>query len=211
MTATRRLVAGAALAAAMLAPLGPAPVSAQTPAEAGEAAAPEPRLEEIGVGELKQIPPLTIGRASTAASSLEEVTVRGQRSMLSYRIEIEAARDRIYDVFNALNSSDEFDVTCDYERPTGTRIPQRRCRPEFLKQATAEAGRAFLDAMLFEGNAQAGMSRAMAANSRAQVKHRLLVEEMSRLVTEHPALAEAFIEYFRLQDEYREARERRND
>lgn len=214
MPHARRIRATGVLALAATALLAAEPAFVQSAVEAGDKAASSDGLERVPVNAMRLMPPLDIAsenQVAAADSSLEQVTVRGQRSMLSYRVEIDAARDHIFDVFNALNSDDAFDITCRYERPTGTRIPERRCRPAFLKEATADAAGAYLDALFFEDGGEAAMSQAMVANSRARTMHEELVEEMERLVVEHPELAAAFVEYFELQDAYREAREQRGD
>jgi hypothetical protein len=44
------------------------------------------------------------------------------------RAEIEKAEDAFYDLFNSLNSSNEFDIHCQRVVPTGRRVPERRSR-----------------------------------------------------------------------------------
>jgi hypothetical protein len=55
---------------------------------------------------------------------IDEITVLGTRSMRTLRLEVQAARERVYDLFNSLNSDDEFDIHCRNVPRTGTRIPR---------------------------------------------------------------------------------------
>jgi len=62
-----------------------------------------------------------------SSRATEEVVVRGQR-LSDFRNAIEASRERVYALFNALNTDDVFDVSCRREAATGT---QHVCRPQF--------------------------------------------------------------------------------
>jgi hypothetical protein len=55
----------------------------------------------------------------------------------------QAARERVYDLFNSLNSHDEFNIHCYNVPRTGTRIPQRVCRPQYTDTATMKPARSF--------------------------------------------------------------------
>lgn len=73
----------------------------------------------------------------------EEIIVRGQR-LEDFRVALEAARVRVYDMFNDLNSNDAFDVTCQVEGSTGTRVRQQTCRPQFKNEIAADAAAAWV-------------------------------------------------------------------
>lgn len=85
----------------------------------------------------------------------EEITVVGQRSLRLLRLEVQIARERVYGLFNSLNSNDEFDVHCSNAPRTGTRIPQRVCRPQYADNGTSDAGQDFALALLFCGDTRA--------------------------------------------------------
>src|SRR6185503_4816803 len=77
-------------------------------------------------------------RPSTSASEEpEDITIRGQRTLTEYRLEIERAREVVVGLFNELNSDDKNDITCRNERLTGTRMPQRVCRSNAANAADA--------------------------------------------------------------------------
>lgn len=81
--------------------------------------------------------------ATVAASAeLDEVAVVG-KSLRKLQREAIAAEDRFYQRFNQLNTRDEFDIRCEKEKATGTLVPQRQCRIQFLTEAGAIDGQAF--------------------------------------------------------------------
>ncbi len=73
----------------------------------------------------------------------EEIIVRGQR-LSDFRFALEAARVRVYDVFNDLNSDDAYDVHCQTETSTGTRMRQHTCRPQFKDDIANAAATAWV-------------------------------------------------------------------
>ena len=73
------------------------------------------------------------------SDTLEEIIVYGQRSLLEFRLDLYRAEVNFYDLFNSLNSDDEYDVHCYREAPTGSHIRRRICRANFEKELTGEA------------------------------------------------------------------------
>jgi len=57
---------------------------------------------------------------------IEEITVLGERSFFTLRLEIEAAEAEVYGLFNELNTNDDFDFKCTREAYTGSHIKRRR-------------------------------------------------------------------------------------
>jgi hypothetical protein len=90
--------------------------------EARAALAPEPPLE----------------------GAIEEIEVLGQRTLLGLRMELYRAEDRMYDLFNALNSSDDMDVKCESRLLQGSHIRRRFCARNYLEEAQAENANAAL-------------------------------------------------------------------
>ena len=74
---------------------------------------------------------------------LDEVAVIG-KSLRKLQREVIEAEDRFYERFNTLNTSDEFDIHCQMDKATGTRVPKRQCRIRFLADAAAMDGQEFL-------------------------------------------------------------------
>jgi hypothetical protein len=77
---------------------------------------------------------------NTPPGAGDEIVVIGE-SPRQLRAEVERAEVAVYDRFNALNSSDELDVHCWREEPTGSRISRRVCQANFWRDAQASAAR----------------------------------------------------------------------
>lgn len=146
---------------------------------------------------------------------LEEVTVRGERSLYRLRVEVQVARERVYDLFNTLNSHDKFDIHCRYASQTGTRIPQRVCRPRYADDATGSAGKEFHRALFFDCGGRiveeacltrTAFSRAQAAVSEVPPRDRELADEVQRLARENPGFRRAIAEYQAVERRYEDAR-----
>jgi hypothetical protein len=144
----------------------------------------------------------------------EEITVIGQRSLRLLRLEVQTARERVYGLFNSLNSSDEFDIHCRNAPRTGTRIPQRVCRPQFADNATDHAGTEFLLALqlgncaggITEACLEAGRSRAQAALSVVSVRDRQLDAEVQRLARDNAEFRRAIAGFQAVERRYEDAR-----
>ena len=81
---------------------------------------------------------LRAGRQGRQASrgELDEVAVVG-KTLRQLQREAIKAEDRFYKRFNSLNSRDDFDIHCRMDKPTGTLVPRRQCRIQFLMDAGA--------------------------------------------------------------------------
>ncbi len=69
---------------------------------------------------------------------IEEITVLGERTFFTLRLEIEAAEEEVYGLFNELNTNDDFDVKCTREVFVGSHFKRRRCMAAYLREAEAE-------------------------------------------------------------------------
>ena len=85
--------------------------------------------------------------------------------------------------FIALNGNDEFDIHCFKQAPTGSNIPLRRCAPNFVVQAEAQASE---NTVLGRGRADTRITRDYAILF--EQKSKALTEEMQRLAREDPQL-----------------------
>ncbi len=150
---------------------------------------------------------------------LEEVIVRGRR-LADFRAELQAARVRVYDLFNNLNTDDAFDVHCQVEGSTGTRMRQHICRPQFKDDISADAATAWvfgikdacpqgLTQECIFGNAGAasqGKSTALAEEGREPLMQKRFALEMARVVAENPQMQQALLDYEAVERAYEEAR-----
>ena len=120
--------------------------------------------------------------AQQAAPNDDEIVVEGRQPQNVYA-EIERLETSVYDRFNALNSNDEFDIHCFKQAPTGSNIPLRRCAPNFVVEAEAQAAQ----------NTMVGArGRADARNhgdtTVLEQKSKALTEEIQRLAREDAQL-----------------------
>ena len=75
---------------------------------------------------------------------IEEIQILGSRSLYSIRMEIVDEENRIFSMFNELNSDDDFDILCDNIAPTGSHIRQRVCEPRFVSETRARMAQDFM-------------------------------------------------------------------
>ena len=115
----------------------------------------------------------------------DEVVVQG-RNFGTLRLEIQRAEEALYARFNAINSKDEFDITCDREVLTGSKIPRRVCRANFWR--TSEARAAHETVLGLQGSSSFG---AQQFEAQALYKQSLLAAELRRLAATDPELKQA--------------------
>ena len=161
-------------------------------------------------------------RSAESSAFSEEIEVRGRRPLGLLRVEAQAARERVWEVFNEITPNEEFHIHCSSTRSTGSRIPQRTCRPNFARAGASDSARALLDGLfqncesmavlppgesaLFHQCAQVALSAAQIGLTEIRHKERLLDEEIRRLALEDPNLQQAIIDYHSIYEEYNEAR-----
>jgi hypothetical protein len=165
------------------------------------------------------------GDATTAAEQPEEVTVRGQRTMVQYRLELQRARDDIIRIFNAANEGNDTDIRCRDERPTGTRVRHSVCRSAAENRASAEAGRRFLNSLFlstqgsfaklgFGGDAWTPPNYSNFGTANTEQAGKVgegdalaaFEEEFKRLISENRDLYRAVTTYVEIEQEYIRAR-----
>jgi hypothetical protein len=135
---------------------------------------------------------------------MEEIIVVGE-SLFSLRRQIIQAEDFKFKLFNSLNSTDEFDIKCEYEPRWGPGIKQRVCDVNYMKKARAEDASEFL---------RSGIPPRSEDQLRVEFAHKTeaLNKEMKELGVKHPELAKAMINEYALKQLYiAEWRERFKD
>ena len=75
---------------------------------------------------------------------IEEIQVLGSRTLYSIRMEIVDEENKIFSMFNELNSDDDFDILCDNIAPTGSHIKQRVCEHRFVTETRARMTQDFM-------------------------------------------------------------------
>jgi hypothetical protein len=157
--------------------------------------------------------------AASAQETPEEVIVRGRR-LADFRIEVELARERAYDIFNEINSDDDFDVHCVLEDRTGTRMRGQVCRAQFEGRISSRAAKEYMSALkwvcpfgvtqacIFSEASSGAISRAQGVESEALNKRKELNQEIVRLANEDPRFGQAILDFYDASLRYEEERER---
>ena len=159
------------------------------------------------------------------AEEPEEITIRGEKSLSEYRLELERVRDEVLRHFNEANQGDNTDITCRDEQPTGSRTRRNVCRSAAENTADAAGARDFLNALLLNAgnyitnsatppngggpllNAEIGTGEAQgeAAAGGADALSKF-EQEWKRLLSEDREFYRAVVKYVELEDEYNRAR-----
>ena len=126
---------------------------------------------------------------------LEEIIVVAPRTFTSMRAEILRAEEHAVGIYNKLNTKDDYDIRCQNETPTGSHIPERVCRPEYVIRMEAREAQDFMDF---------GIS--MGAVENAALHERAFRQNMAELTNENPALLEALQDYYDAKSTYDTAR-----
>ena len=150
------------------------------PIEAAASSEAEVRATAIDSADLAEI----MGPEATGVT--EEVIVRGQ-TPAALRIQIELAEEAVYDRFNEINSTDEFDIHCEEVAFTGSRMLTRFCQPNFWH--ATEENIAYETVRLLQGSAfsmPTGVFRGEAHYKRQQMR-----EEMGQLAREDEEFLDA--------------------
>jgi hypothetical protein len=170
-----------------------------------------------------QSEPAATESAPSAQETDEEIVIRGRRTLFTLRKEVEAAREYVWQVFNDINSDDDFDISCNDSSRTGTRARKRACRPQYADRATAQAGKDLARrmqgcdptsvnyAICLEMAMQNGSSEAQQYIARVAYMDQRLDDEFRRLVRERPELMTAVYEFLVKENEYQEAARARQD
>ena len=133
--------------------------------------------------------------------TLPEIIVKGDNSMRSLRMEVIHAQELKFEVFNNLNSTDDFDITCEWHAPLGTRIKEWSCDVNYMKKARADAVRDWMHGAPIPSDHQLSVQYAD--------KTRALNREMKALAIKHPELAIAMVNAYELQQLFKAERKER--
>ena len=143
---------------------------------------------------------LTLPAAAQEGEPIDEISVVGQKSMTQLRNEVFEAEEAFYSVYNALNDDDEYDVTCFYETPTGTRIKNHVCRAKFVSRAYA--------AQSSKGRGDVTRIANQDADSAFTEKTKIFEQKLETLIAENENLQAALVRYNTARADFSAARER---
>ena len=132
--------------------------------------------------------------------TMEEMIVKGGSILSSLRIGIIKAEDLKFDIFNSLNSTDDFNITCEWSAPIGSRIRRRFCEPGYMKKAREEDAQLFMDNMKYDTEFLHPSDLDLIG--KFAHKTEALNKEMVDLAKKHPSLAKAMINEYELKQRY---------
>lgn len=118
---------------------------------------------------------------------IEEIRVTGGRTLYSIRMEIVDEENKIFSMFNELNSDDKFDIFCDNIAPTGSHIKQRVCEPRFVTETRAQMTQDYMRGI----GVLVGSSALMAETA---LEREELEKEHLRVAAEYPEYLELLAE-----------------
>jgi hypothetical protein len=141
----------------------------------------------------------------------EEIIITGQRLRLQLRRDMRQAEIAAYDLFNQFNDDKRFEISCNSQTATGTRIESEElmCQPNFEMEAMRGAGqdyltslRNFMDPYTDDKNPPPAHAPAAAIIESLQPEYRAKMREVAE---QHPEFLEALIIFTEKQARYREA------
>ena len=128
---------------------------------------------------------------------MEEITVIGQRSLGTLRVQIDKAEDRMFDIFNKLNTDDLYDIHCRRVAPIGSRIKRKTCSPEYFDRTEAETSQLALTGV------PVGASY---MNAKLTRYNKTMGAKWKQLVMSNPELLHALIEHYELSQKLKQQR-----
>lgn len=131
------------------------------------------------------------------AEEIEEITVYGQKPLLGLRWQMQRAEKTFYDVFNELNSNDDFDVKCEHKTQTGSRLTEYACTPRFVRVHQSQLNKQRLYGGLYIPEKKMDI-----AGKQGQMR-----EELVALIETHPELLKAFTDALDAKKEYQAERQ----
>jgi hypothetical protein len=167
------------------------------------------------------------GADSPSLEAPEEVIVRGRR-LTELRFNVQEARERAYNVFNEINTDDDFDVHCRYERKYHSRAKKWVCAAQFEDRITADAGAEYMRTLkwicppspvgaaniqdcIFSGHGQMAANAARRVEGQAPPMRDRMDDEIVRLANENDEFAQAILDWYEADLRYDEARGRGED
>ena len=133
-------------------------------------------------------------RASVAGSvePMEEVTVTAPASLRSLYAEIVAAQQAAFDMFNAVNDDNDFDIICRRERP-----PKDAWNPIANSWPTQVCSTPFVDRVMRNEIRDAVNGDGFFGDSSVDVQEHIeeLVRKINEAAVEHPVFLQAMVRY----------------
>lgn len=113
----------------------------------------------------------------------DEIIVLG-KSPAEIRAQVRLAEQAVYDRWNAINSTDDYDIHCREEALTGSNVLRHVCQANFWRKAEARSGTEVTRAL--QGGSSINPAELLAE---ALYRRRLMTEEMKQLARKDDELA----------------------
>ena len=150
--------------------------------------------------------------------TVDEIVVYGQKSLSRLRREMHQASEAFFDVYNALNSDDDFNISCGYETRLGQRRKNHVCKPRFaLKAESRETSSFMLSGSAVQRSTgpgagfNPGNGYVTPTEKRVREKEAMMWEEVSLLLAQHPEFRAALEKLVRARNGYESERIRRKE
>jgi hypothetical protein len=134
---------------------------------------------------------------------IEEITITQRRPPSLLRREIFQATENVYDLFNALNDDDEFDVYCYEQYILGSRIKDRFCHANFVENAMSNVATDYVNGQQGDPESVPGATPHLIQAEISQ-KNQILGVKMLELGNSNQQLNDALLRLKDLRDEYSE-------
>lgn len=140
---------------------------------------------------------------------LDEVPVIG-RTLRQLRREAIKAEDRFYERFNTINTRDDFDIHCRMEKATGTIVPKRQCRIQFLMDTEAMDAREFVMGLTTAAAARGVHTPLAPVQTQWVLRREEYRQTVKALLEKDPELMRLAREWVRLKEQYERVRDERH-
>jgi hypothetical protein len=122
-----------------------------------------------------------------SADSATESTDHRKKSLRVLRSEYYSAEEDFYDLFNSINSTDEFDVVCQDEVPFGVRKKVHTCKAAFLLRYEDKLASKYSNRMSRIGE------DSLPSTSQIDEKQEQLRNEISSAVNNNPEMQKLYV------------------
>ena len=141
-----------------------------------------------------------------APGEMEEVTVYGQKSLLNLERAMIEAENQTFEVFNSLNTDNQYDIVCYKKAPLGSHIKRRYCYPNYVIDLMDEA------ASVWSAGARMNNfpdSAPIINRTKEKKKEKNLRKIWGELAAEHPEMLNALKAHSEAKQTYESEQEKR--
>ena len=136
---------------------------------------------------------------------IEEIVVYGEMNLIQLRHEMYRVEEHFLDVFNSINTVAEFRFKCGYETVLSTGAKAHVCKPRYFDKLEAASWRSRMMSGIGIGSTLGQHEY----GRQIQRKDEQLVAIMLRLISENPALRDAYNELDRVRHAYEQRQNER--